>query len=734
MDEDASAPDGEETPASSAAKDPIGAVLETIEEGSFGLRRWRRIFLPRQSQDLPLLPSAEHTALVALAALIGLYAGLAATLLRTTVHLTVTAVISPGRLLALLNPDSVERARAAQAIAHDVRLVELSVLGALALVAFGALGGYRHFYGLTRGRTSRAFVVGGLLSAAAFAHIALQVLETLYVAVTPPGENLVDLLGSVPVWALLAVPILGGVVLGLYNRWTSDDYTEVPDVIAHVARAGTRMPGTAGLHFAGGAALTSGALGSAGLEGPVVVFGATTSLGIGQRLALSRGQLRLLAAAGAAAGISASFNAPIAGALFALEIIVGDFALTSFSPVVIASVVGVVVHRSIEGNMPALPEIFFELRTGWELFLYVGLGLFAGVVGTVFVHVLEGGIARTKRVLAPMPMVLRPVLAIGGLVIVAWATGLFGMLGSGYAALDKILHGDLALGMVAALLIGKMLATTITLGSGGAGGIMFPSLMVGAATGSLFGGVAERVLGDAIAPPVAYAVVGMGAVLTAVQQAPLTATVMIFEFTNDYSIVMPLLVACILSTLLATRALGANLYTRDLMARGIRLMRGRDQSVLAQVRVKDAMQTQVICVHETDHLGALARLVTRTDQTTFPVLDDQERLKGVISLHDIRPYLFEEQLHDLVVAAEIETKEVTTVSPEDSLAHALEAFSFRNFDHLVVVQPEHCDCVVGMLSRQAIVDAYRAGLERDAAGVLGQEAFVADAAAARGVD
>lgn len=707
----------------------------TLDEAKAGLALLRRLLLPRAAEEIPLLPSAEHTMLVTLAALVGLYAGLAATLLRVMVRLCGAVFYSSGAALDLaLSPSSEVRSRLLASLEDTPWRLELLVLGAAALVAFFAFGAYRHLGWRKRGqrrRKSRAFLVGMLLGAAVAAHYLLQLLSRIADVLMPHERGLLSIMQETPPLALVLVALCGGTLVGIVTWLVPKARGHgVPDIMTGVALRGGHLDPKSGPCFAGAAALTVSATGSVGLEGPVVFFGATTASGLGQVLRLSRSRLRVLAAAGAAAGVAASFNAPIAGALFALEIIVGDFALATFSPVVIASIVGTVVHRSIEGDHPVFAGAKFSLVSGYEIALYVLLGLFCGVVGTIFVKVLEGAGQTTGRLLSPLPLWLRPGVGLVALVALALALGRLEILGSGHDAMRALLDGKLAGLAVGVILIAKVVATALTLGSGGIGGVMFPSLLIGASAGTLFGSAASFVFGEKVASPSAYAIVGMGAVLTAVQQAPLTAAVMIFEFTNDYTIILPLLVSCILSTLLATRALGSNLYQRVLRREGIVLARGREQNILRSLRVSDAMREDFVPIHAGTRLGELAHVVASTSLTTFPLVDDDGHLVGALSLQDLRQVMFEPGLDDLVVAAELGSRKVATILPNDTLATALSRFALQPFEHLVVVAHEDRRRAVGLLGLQATMGTYQEGLRRAGAleGALEPERVPAGAA------
>ncbi|NQY92505.1 MAG: chloride channel protein, partial [Deltaproteobacteria bacterium] len=487
----------------------------------------------RAAEDIPLLPSQDHITLVSLAALTGLLAGLAAELLRVFVRLFGVLMFSPGSLWELATDRSSPMSQRFDAEWPKIDTHFMVVGLAAALLMFG-WGYYRdHRNGAAEGHRSRSHQLGIAVGAAALAHGVLQVLVAAADAVTPGHSGLLSVFQHTPWWGLCGVALVGGIAVGVLAHYLTDARGEgVPIVMKSVALKSGAMRTRSGPIFAGTAGLTVASMGSVGLEGPVLVFGAASASGLGQALGLSRDRLRVLVAAGAAAGISAGFNAPIAGALFALEIVVGDFALATFSPVVIASVVGTVVHRSIEGNFPVFGGVDFVIKSSYEIWLYIPLGLLCGAVGTLFVRTVESTNARFQRLTSGVPNFLQPAIGLLAICLMAVALGRYEVLGSGYDTLQNLLNNRITATVVGVILVAKIAATSLTLASGGVGGVFFPSLMIGASAGSLFGAGAQQLLGDRIASPASYAIVGMGAVLTAVQHAPLTAVVMVFELCN----------------------------------------------------------------------------------------------------------------------------------------------------------------------------------------------------------
>lgn len=669
--------------------------------------------------ELSFLPSPDHTMLVGLASLVGLISALAASTLHIVTELLGTLFLAPERLLELADPSS-----AVHLLLRDeldrVRLVE-PIGGAVIGLSIMGLGVHRTRRRASREpagerarKRSRALLVGAVLIGAALLYTGLSYARCVSVAIDSERLGVPPLFEATPAWKHYLLAALGGVVLGYLRRAIPpNEPSDVPRIMAAVALRSGAMSAKPGATFALGSMVTVSVGGSVGLEGPVVVAGATTASWLGQRLSLNRERLRVLVAAGAASGIAAAFNAPIAGVLFALEIIIGEFALTTFTPVVLASVIGTVMHRALEGEHAIFPNATFELRTGYEIFLYVLLGLVSGVVGSVFVRSIEATRAAVSRRLEVVPVLLHPAIGLVAVVTLATLTGRYEALGTGHSTLAAFLEGDVLGPVVLLIVVTKIVSVSLTLGTGGIGGIFFPSVFVGAGVGTLFGIVAGEIVGSSVAGPSSFALVGMAGVSAAVLHAPLTAAVMLFELCNDYDAILPLMVATILATLVATRTLSGGVYQRSLRRFGIVLSAGREQNVLRALKVADAMTPHVQTLADSTPLRRMQDVVESSSQTTFPLVDHEGKLSGVLSLSDLRAVLFEGGvIDDLVVAKELGHREVHVIRPSDDLGTALDRLSGRSFEHLVVVADDDPRRVVGLLSHQAVMDAYKKGLAR----------------------
>ncbi|MCP4657107.1 MAG: chloride channel protein, partial [bacterium] len=428
-----------------------------------------------------------------------------------------------------------------------------------------------------------------------------------------------------PWWWIVLIPAAGGLVVGplVYFLAREAKGHGVPEVMEAVAlRAGVIRPRLVIIKSLA-SAISIGTGGSAGREGPIVQIGSALGSTVGQLLRVSGKRLRTLVGCGAAAGIAATFNAPIAGALFAVEVILGDFAVAQFSPIVISSVLATVVSRHFLGDTPAFIVPQYQMVSPWELLIYLVLGVVAALVALGFVRLLYG----LEDLFESFPIIPWLTAPIGGLLVGGIAIKYPQVFGVGYEAIEQALEGKLLLGTLAILLVLKLLATGITIGSGGSGGIFAPSLFLGAMTGGLVGTVANQLFPNVTASSGAYALVGMGAVVAGATHAPITAILIIFELTSDYKLIVPLMGACIIATLVTTRLQRESIYTMKLIRRGIDVFRGKDINVLRSLRVSDVMSRQLVKVREHEPFGELLREVATHPHAYFYVVDTEDRLK-----------------------------------------------------------------------------------------------------------
>jgi len=518
------------------------------------------------------------------------------------------------------------------------------------------------------------------------------------------GGTLLDVVQSLPWDRRVWVPAAGGLLVGplVYFLAREAKGHGVPEVMEAVALKNGVIRKRIVLIKSLASAVCIGTGGSVGREGPIVQIGSAIGSTLGQVLKLSVGRMKILVGCGAAAGIAATFNAPIAGSMFALEIILGDFALATFSPIVISAVVATAVSRHFLGDVPAFIVPSYELISAWELPIYALLGVFCAVVAVSFTR----GLYKIEDLFDAFkfPEYLKAVL--GGMILGVIALYFPQILGVGYGGIDLALGQKLAWWLMLLLVLCKIVATSITIGSGGSGGIFAPSLFVGAMAGGFFGSVAHGIFPEVTASPGAYSIVGMGAVVAGTTHGPLSAILILFEMTGNYQIILPLMIACIISNLASGQFLKDSIYTLKLGRRGVNIRAGKEVNVLKSIPAKDVMNPKPETMPENLRLGQITEKIIKSKYNSFPIVDEGNHLTGILSFVDYHDATFDENLKDLVVAKDLATLDVVTVSQDDNLYDALEKITLKDFAILPVVSPDDPLQLVGILTRSDIIGAY----------------------------
>jgi CIC family chloride channel protein len=524
-------------------------------------------------------------------------------------------------------------------------------------------------------------------------------------AVTPEG------FAALPRWWIVLMPAAGGLAVAPITRWLAPEVrgTGVPEVMEAVALRGARVRKRVALLKALAVAACLGSGGSAGREGPIVHVGAALGSLVGRVLRMRVGQLRTFVGCGAAAGIAATFNAPIAGAMFAGEVILGQFGVRSFSAIVIASVVATVLSRHYIGDFPAFEVPSFALVTPTELVYYAGLGLLAAGLGALFI-VTRQAIGKQFDAMR-LPELLKP--ALGGLGLGALALLFPQLLGVGYAGINGAMQGALSWELMLGLAPLKLLATALTLGSGGSGGIFAPSLFVGAMTGGAGGSLLRRTMGSAVGSPGSYALVTMGALVAATTRAPITAIIIIFELTNNYTIILPLMTACILAAIVAGYLVRPSIYEVQLLSRGIDLQQRSHTNLLRRIAVADARLDQPPRVREDTPLSELIKIGPERQALHYLVEDRDGQYLGLIHLSELRQRLFAiERPSDAVCAGELANRAVPLIAPNETLDLALRLLARADLDALPVSDPDDPERVMGLLSEDGVLNAYQDELRK----------------------
>ncbi len=512
--------------------------------------------------------------------------------------------------------------------------------------------------------------------------------------------------------AIIFIPALGALIAGpLINRFASEAKGHgVPEVMQAIALRGGRIRPQVVIVKAVASAACIGSGGSAGREGPIVQIGSAIGSVVGQAFRLSDDRIRNLVACGAAAGIAAVFNAPIAGTIFAMEVILGEFTTAYFGNVVICAVTASIVSRRFLGSNPAFAVPTYSMVSPWEIFFYAILGLLAALVAWLFVTGLywfEDLFDGWK-----FPNALKP--AVGGLMLGGLALFLPDVLGSGLEFIEEAINGNLALGLMAILIFGKMLATNFTLGSGNSGGVFAPSLFVGAMLGGTYGMVIHEFFPAITATSGAYALVGMAALFAAATHASITAIIIVFEMSGDYRLILPLMFATVIAVLVSERLRRENIYTLKLARRGIQIRGGRDVDVMQGVYVEEAMVAQLDTVPLDMNIQDLVAEFRRLNRRALPVIDQDGELFGIVSVQDVEVAMEQGLSTSTTLVKDIATTDLLIAYPDETIADVLRRLNRRDVGRLPVVARDNPRKLLGTIRRTDLLKAYNIALTNKA--------------------
>jgi len=514
-------------------------------------------------------------------------------------------------------------------------------------------------------------------------------------------------------WVLLLVPAVGGLVVGLIRTWwlSEERHHGVASVMEAVALAGGRLryKETPLKVLVSAISLGSGA--SVGPEDPSVQIGASIGSFFGQKFHMSDQRTRVFVGAGVAAGIATAFNAPIAGVFFAVEIISGDFFISSFGMIVLSAVMAAVLTRALVGPQPAFPIPLYTYHGPMDLPFYLGLGLLAAPVALLYIQAIYWTHDFFHHL--KLPKWLSPVLI--GLLI--GAVGLYypQILGDSYEAVGDILNGrEMVLGALVILVFLKIIFTALSLGAGFIGGVFAPSLFLGAALGGAYGLAMQHLFPTLHLVPSAFALVGMAAVLAGTVHAPVTAIMLLFEMTDDYHIVLPLMFAVTVSILVSQYFQPESVYSLGLVRDGLRLRHGRDIDVLESIKVKEVMEPRPVTIRADMPLLTVSAMFDQFHTHGLPVVDKEGRLIGIITLQDLQRALAEDPENPQRTAGDVCRKRLVVAYPEESIKEALHRMSVHEIGRLPVVDPSHPDHLLGWINRASIIRAYELALARRA--------------------
>jgi CIC family chloride channel protein len=509
-------------------------------------------------------------------------------------------------------------------------------------------------------------------------------------------------------WKILLAPVAGGLVVGLLVKYLMPEGRTqgVADVIEASALKGGWMSSRVGLTAAIVSAVSIGTGASVGREGPAVHLGASLSGWIGRRLRLTRSLTRTLLGCGVASAVAASFNAPIAGALFANEVVIGHYALKAFAPIVIASVAGTAISQAWFGDFPAFALAETYLSSFWELPAFAGLGVAAGITAILFMKAIE--LARRVGEDTPLPVWLKPAGA--GLMV-----GLIGLvfpqvMGVGYGVTEQALLVTLPLVLLVVLAVTKILATALSIGWGFGGGVFSPSLVIGALMGGAYGIVATGLFPDFSSGPAAYTVVGMGAMAAAVLGAPISTTLIVFEMTGDYALTLAVMVAVVIASEITQQFYGRSFFAVQLQQRGIDLKGGFEAEIMSAIKVGGILNRDSELVTLDVGLPDLRKMLQSSKTGELFVIRDSGELYGTITLADLSELAFDPAIDDLIRAGDCAQTQPFVLSEDDDLEAALSILAETGKDRLAVVENTESMIFKGCVTQAEIMAAYNKAL------------------------
>jgi chloride channel protein, CIC family len=505
--------------------------------------------------------------------------------------------------------------------------------------------------------------------------------EGVHELLTGSRAGVVESMRLLPYWAVVTVPALGGLLAGLVLYFgkrvtpgqSSTDYMEA------ILIGSGRIPIRASLVKSAAALFSIGSGGSIGREGPMVQLAAVVSSCVGRWRNFTPPQQRLLVACGAAAGIASAYNAPIGGSFFVAEIILGSIAMESLGPLVVSAVAATLTIRGLTDVAQLYQVPPYKMNSPWEMVLFAVLGLIIGTISPWFLRSLR----RSEKIFVGLRLPLIWRLSLGGLAVGVVAVFVPEVCGNGYTVVVSILRGEFAWKVLALIFVCKWLATASSFGSGAPGGVFTPSLFMGACCGFLFGTAIHILWPAGGADPRAFALVGMGAFLAAVSHAPIMAIILMFEMTLSYDIILPLMLCSVVAYFTARSLESDSLYSEALKKKAAAAPPAEVRPVTS--RVGQLMRPNPPSLMRQASFAEIGRVFLANRLNNLYVVDDQARFLGVVSLHDIKPFLHQPELATIVIAADIMQETFPTVRPEQSLGECLQSFLGLAAERLPVV-------------------------------------------------
>lgn len=457
-------------------------------------------------------------------------------------------------------------------------------------------------------------------------------------------------------------------------------------------------------------AITIGTGGSVGPEGPAIYLGAGIGSLVSKIFRVNPKRMQILSAAGAGAGIAAVFNAPIAGALFAIEIILMDFHFNQFSVVVIATVFATFVSRSLLGDVASFSSVQYQLHNGFEFLLFAVLGVFSGLVSFLFIkflYWLEDFIKTKLRINKYLKALL------GGILLGAIGLILPEVLGVGYDVIDNFLKNKIIWYIALILIFAKIFTTSLTLSSGGMGGIFAPTLVIGASLGSFFGYIFNYISPELAPQPEAYVILGMAGLLSGTIHAPITSIIMIFELTKNQDFILPAMITCVISIAISRRLIRESIYMQPLAKNNLLLPQMTELNILNSIPVKEVNTSNYLIISENENLKLIISKLLKQNISVLVVEDNFEKFIGLITMDYVREILLDQDvLGELVIAGDIAKKNCPIIKESDTLKTAWDVMNQSKSDYLPVSDDEDSFKIVGVISRKDLDEIYNQEIKK----------------------
>jgi CIC family chloride channel protein len=504
-------------------------------------------------------------------------------------------------------------------------------------------------------------------------------------------------------WVVVCTPAVGGLIAGVVLQYLTPQArgSGIPQVKLDLAMRGGIIPFKVALGKLVTTAVAVGSGGSVGREGPTVQMCASIGSSFARWFPMTTAQLRIMVHAACVSGLAAAFNTPIAGVTFIMEEVIGDLNTRHLSYLILAAIGATVTTRIFLGDAPLFDVPAYALGNPIELGLYILLGVLSGLVSVAFIRILVWSIGRFQ--ILKIPEFLKP--ALGGLLVGFMALQLPQVLGMGYQAVTDAMQNRLPLVLMLMLTVGKFISTILSYSSGTAGGLFAPSLFVGAMLGGSLAAGVDALTPWTIATPGAYALVGMGAVFVGIIRTPITSILIIFEMTNDYELILPLMLANMTSYTLARYFEPHNVYEAILAANNVHLPSGQDHVLLEELTAEDAMDRQPLTVLPETPVADVAALLEQQEAHGVPVVTPDQRLLGIVTLTDVRQVMRQEQ-QDKSIESIATTRHLISVHPDHTLNWVMQQMGAHEVSLIPVVTRGEAERLVGVLTMADIVRAY----------------------------